>query len=132
MRAGRLIASVLYSLYTVYMTRAALTQSVFATLRFVFTFSAFMHLSQPRAFTDAVIQPHSHRKVCFRFYSTDYICHRIDPTGLMSTVPRELRELYYDVMPCPDLEAAGTMKHASHSTRSRMPDRTSLVDEADL
>ena len=36
--------------------------------------------------------------------------------GLMSTVPRELRELYYDVVVCPDLESTGEMKRASPST----------------
>lgn len=50
----------------------------------------------------------------------------------MSTVPRELRELYYDVVVCPDLETEGTMKHASYSTSSRILDRTSLVYKADL
>ena len=56
----------------------------------------------------------------------------MDQTSLMGTVPRELRELYYDVVVCPDLESQGTMKHASHSTSSRILDTTSLVYKADL
>ena len=57
---------------------------------------------------------------------------RMDRTGLMSTVPRELRELYYDVVVCPDLESQGRMKHRSHSSNSRVLDTTSLVYKADL
>ena len=56
----------------------------------------------------------------------------MDQTGLMSTVPRELRELYYDVVVCPDLESQGRMKHRSHSSNSRVLDTTSLVYKADL
>lgn len=50
----------------------------------------------------------------------------------MSTVPRELRELYYDVVVVTDLGAEGTRKHASHSTSSRTLDRTNPVYKADL
>jgi hypothetical protein len=51
---------------------------------------------------------------------------------LMSTVPRELRELYYDVVVCPDLAAEGTMTQASNSTNSSVPEKTSLVYKDDL
>ena len=64
--------------------------------------------------------------------STDYSGNRMDDKYLMSTVPRELRELYYDVVVCSDLETEGTMKHASHPTSSRILDRTSLNYKADL
>ena len=40
----------------------------------------------------------------------------MDQHGLMSTVPRELRELYYDVVVCPDLESTGQINRASPST----------------
>ena len=50
----------------------------------------------------------------------------------MSTVPRELRELYYDVVVCPDLEAEGEIKNASQSASSRILDRTSQVYKAEL
>ncbi|MCJ1398734.1 hypothetical protein MMC11_001935 [Xylographa trunciseda] len=56
----------------------------------------------------------------------------MDQPGLMSTVPRELRELYYDVVVCPDLEASGTLRHESHSSSSRNLDRTNRVYKAAL
>ena len=48
--------------------------------------------------------------------------------GLMSTVPCELRELYYDVVVCPDLELTGQVKRASPSTL----DTSSSVYQAEL
>ena len=56
----------------------------------------------------------------------------MDQTNLLGTVPRELRELYYEVVVCPDIDAEGTARHASHSTSSRVLDSTSQVYKADL
>lgn len=56
----------------------------------------------------------------------------MDQTNLMGTVPRELRELYYEVVVCPDLEAEGTTKPASHPTSSRTLESTSQIYKADL
>ena len=56
----------------------------------------------------------------------------MDRANLMGTVPRELRELYYEVVVCPDIDAEGTVRHASHSTSSRILDSTSQIYKADL
>jgi hypothetical protein len=51
---------------------------------------------------------------------------------LMGTVPRELRDLFYDVVRCPDLEADGTMTQASRSDSGSVPKGTSLVYKDEL
>jgi hypothetical protein len=51
---------------------------------------------------------------------------------LMDSVPRELRELYYDVVACPDLEEEGLQRQASDSAGSSVPEKISLVYKDDL
>jgi hypothetical protein len=55
----------------------------------------------------------------------------MDQTGLMSTVPRELQDLYYDVVIFPNLVPGGTNNNP-RSTTARSDDNTNLVYKDDL
>jgi hypothetical protein len=86
----------------------------------------------PHAFHRATIQSPLHRRIRVEPYSTEYTYDRMALPGLMSTVPHELRKLYYNLVVCGDLDAEGTLGKASSSTTSSTIDRTNLVYKDEL
>ena len=75
------------------------------------------------------VQLQSHRRLYRRTRKTEDLHYRMDQSSLMDTVPRELRELFYDVVVGPDM---GKGKHQSQSSRGNVVDRMGLVYKDEL
>ena len=93
-----------------------------------------LSLVPPRTRRD---DPHGlHREFRSRVSQDGFIfAISMDEPDLMSTVPRELRELYYDVVVCPDLGAQGRTKQQapqSSSSNSGILDRENMIYKAEL